>query len=85
MAAPPYFETRLRLEGLNFFRPLAPPYVRVWMTRPPLSGGLDPSLTSRYEKDVFLPLSFPNTALKNLLYLLYLKINLDMHDRKTPF
>ena len=38
------------------------------MTGPPLSGGLDPSLTSRYEKDVFFPLSFPNTILKNLLH-----------------
>ena len=55
------------------------------MTAPPLSGGLDPSLTSWEEKDVFFPLSFPNTILKNLLHLLYLKINLDMHDRKTPF
>ena len=79
-----YFETKVRPEGL-FLRPLPSPYVRVRMTASPLTGGLDPSLTSRYKKDVFFPLSFPNTILKNLLHLLYLKINLDMHDCKNLF
>ena len=45
----PYFSTKLRPEGPKFFfltgqpRP-PPPYLRVWMTGPPISQGLDPAL-----------------------------------------
>ena len=51
-ACPPlYFETKLRLEGLkkNFGRPL-PSYLRIWMTAPCLSQGLDSALFNSPEK-----------------------------------
>ena len=38
---PPYFWTKLRPEE-NFF-PDHPPYLRAWMTAPPVSQGLDPA------------------------------------------
>ena len=41
---PPYFWTKLWPEGpkkIFFFRPPHSPYLRVWMTGPPLSEGLD--------------------------------------------
>ena len=39
---PPYFWTKLRPEE-KFFQ-TTPPYLRAWMTAPPLSQGLDPTL-----------------------------------------
>ena len=43
-----YFQTKMRPEGQKIFsqRP-APRYLRVWMTPPPLSEGLDPPLQSK--------------------------------------
>ena len=38
---PPYFWTKLRPEE-KFFQ-TNPPYLRAWMTAPPLSKGLDPA------------------------------------------
>ena len=40
---PPYYWTKLRPEE-KFFPDHSPPYLRVWMTSPPLSQGLDPAL-----------------------------------------
>ena len=44
--APPYFQTELRPEGPKsiFFGDQAPPYLRIWMTWPPLPQGLDPAM-----------------------------------------
>ena len=42
---PSYFQTKLRPEGpKKIFSRVAPPYLRVWMTAPRLSKGLDPPL-----------------------------------------
>ena len=42
--APPYFYTKLMPEGPKKIFGTPPLYLRVWMTGPPLSGGLDPPL-----------------------------------------
>ena len=42
--APPYFYTKLMPEGPKKIFVTPPLYLRVWMTGPPLSGGLDPPL-----------------------------------------
>ena len=42
--APPYFYTKLMPKGPKKIFVTPPLYLRVWMTGPPLSGGLDPPL-----------------------------------------
>ena len=45
----PYFQTKLVRKGetvLFFLETGHPPYLRVWMTSPPLSQGLDPALAA---------------------------------------
>ena len=47
---PPYFRIKLWLERVKQYYFLGetghPPYLRVWMTSPPLSQGLDPALVA---------------------------------------
>ena len=48
-APAPYFLTKIRPEGpKKIFSDTAPPYLRVWMTPPPLSEGLDSPLVRGY-------------------------------------